>query len=285
MSGAAQSAALLGLLGLLIGSFLSVVVVRLPVMLQRQWDRDADRDAVQPDAHDASGASHEQRYNLAVPASHAPCCGASLRWHQNIPLLSYALQGGKCANCGARIPLLYPALEFSTALVFAACGAKFGASWTALMWCGLCAALLALAWIDWQTTLLPDDITLPLLWAGLIAAALGLTGTRLNDALWGAVAGYLSLWLVYWGFKLVTGKEGMGYGDFKLFAALGAWLGWPLLIPIILLSSIVGAAVGIAMKFTVGLREGGILPFGPFLAGAGLLAVLLGPDQLLRWVL
>lgn len=285
MLGAAQSAALLGVLGLLIGSFLSVVVVRLPLMLQRQWDRDMARDAVQPDAHDASGASHEQRYNLAVPASHAPCCGASLRWHQNIPLLSYALQGGKCANCGARIPLLYPALELSTALVFAACGAKFGASWAALMWCGLCAALLALAWIDWQTTLLPDDITLPLLWVGLIAAALGFTGTRLSDALWGAVAGYLSLWLVYWGFKLVTGKEGMGYGDFKLFAALGAWFGWPLLIPIILLSSIVGAVVGIAMKFTVGLREGGILPFGPFLAGAGLLAVLLGPDQLLRWVL
>lgn len=278
MLGAAQSAALLAVLGLLIGSFLSVVVVRLPIMLQRQWARDSGQDA-------GKDASHEQRYNLAVPASHAPCCGASLRWRQNIPLVSYALQGGKCAHCGARIPKLYPALELSTALVFAACGATFGLSWMALLWSGFGAALLALAWIDWQTTLLPDDITLPLLWAGLIAAALGFTDTRLSDALWGAVAGYVSLWLVYWGFKLVTGKEGMGYGDFKLFAALGAWFGWPLLIPIILLSSIVGAVVGLGMKFTVGLREGGVLPFGPFLAGAGLLTVLLGPDQLLRWVL
>ena len=279
---ATLSSGVLGVLGLLIGSFLSVVVTRLPVMLQRQWAREAGQDLAT--RHTATDQLPE-RFNLAVPGSRAPCCGATLRWQQNIPLLSYALQGGRCAHCAAPIPLLYPGLELCTALVFAACGAKFGASWTALMWCGFGAALLALACIDWQTTLLPDAITLPLLWAGLIAAALGLSTTSLSYALWGAVAGYLSLWLVYWGFKLATGKEGMGYGDFKLFAALGAWLGWPLLIPIILLSSVVGAVVGIAMKFTVGLREGGVLPFGPFLAGAGLLAVLLGPDQLLRWVM
>jgi leader peptidase (prepilin peptidase)/N-methyltransferase len=134
--------------------------------------------------------------------------------------------------------------------------------------------------IDWDTTLLPDDITLPLVWLGLVASALGWTAVPLNTALWGAVAGYLSLWSIYWLFKLVTGKEGMGYGDFKLFAALGAWFGWPVLIPMILLASVIGAIVGIAMKFTSGLREGGYVPFGPFLAGAGFAALIIGPDTL-----
>jgi leader peptidase (prepilin peptidase)/N-methyltransferase len=137
-----------------------------------------------------------------------------------------------------------------------------------------------LALIDWDTTLLPDDLTLPLLWLGLVAASLQWTPVGLNSAFWGAVAGYLSLWLVYWAFKLVTGKEGMGYGDFKLFAALGAWFGWQTLIPIILLASIIGAIVGIAMKFSTGLREGGYIPFGPFLAGAGLTALVFGPVAL-----
>jgi len=149
---------------------------------------------------------------------------------------------------------------------------------------GPAAALLALAAIDWDTTLLPDDITLPLVWAGLCAAALGLSGTSLPQALWGAVGGYLSLWLVYWAFKLSTGKEGMGYGDFKLFAALGAWFGWPALIPMILMASVIGAVVGIAMKFTSGLREGGYVPFGPFLAFGGLFALLVGPNRLLAWI-
>ena len=142
--------------------------------------------------------------------------------------------------------------------------------------------MLALALIDWDTTLLPDDLTLPLLWLGLIAAALHWTPVGLNASLWGAVAGYLSLWSVYWAFKLVTGKEGMGYGDFKLFAALGAWFGWQALIPIILVASVIGAIVGIAMKFTTGLREGGYIPFGPFLAGAGFSALFLGPSALQR---
>jgi leader peptidase (prepilin peptidase)/N-methyltransferase len=153
-----------------------------------------------------------------------------------------------------------------------------------LLWSLFSAALVTLTLIDWDTTLLPDDITLPLLWAGLIAAALHWTAPSLPDALWGAVAGYMSLWLVYWGFKLVTGKEGMGFGDFKLFAALGAWFGWQALVPIILMASVIGAAVGIAMKVTSGLREGGYVPFGPFLAGAGLTVMIFGSDAMLRAV-
>lgn len=268
-----MGAAWMGLLGLLVGSFLSVVVVRLPRMLARQWG----------EAPSPTQRPLPKRYNLALPASHAPCCGQALRWHHNLPVISYLLLRGRCGFCGVRIGLMYPALELCTALAFAVCGWRFGAGITALCWAGLCAALLALAWIDWQTTLLPDDITLPLLWAGLVASATGITPTPLHSALWGAVAGYVSLWLVYWAFKLATGKEGMGYGDFKLFAALGAWFGWTLLVPIILLSSIAGAVVGIAMKYTVGLREGGVVPFGPFLAGAGLLAVLAGPHKLMTW--
>lgn len=150
------------------------------------------------------------------------------------------------------------------------------------MWSGFSAAVLALALIDWDTTLLPDDITLPLLWAGLVAATLQWTAVLLPAAIWGVVAGYVSLWLVYWAFKLITGKEGMGYGDFKLFAALGAWFGWQALVPIILMASVIGAVIGLAMKFSSGLREGGYVPFGPFLAGAGLTAMVFGPSSILR---
>lgn len=163
-------------------------------------------------------------------------------------------------------------------------GSRMGLNLGALAWCGFAACLLGLALIDWDTTLLPDDMTLPLLWAGMAAAALHWTTVPLVSAFWGAVAGYLSLWLVYWAFKLVTGKEGMGYGDFKLFAALGAWFGWQALIPIILMASVIGAVVGIALKFNNGLREGGYVPFGPFLSGAGLTAMVFGPDAMLRMV-
>ncbi|MPM62874.1 Type 4 prepilin-like proteins leader peptide-processing enzyme [bioreactor metagenome] len=155
---------------------------------------------------------------------------------------------------------------------------------TTLMWCGFCAAIIALAMIDWDTTLLPDDITLPLVWAGLIGAAMHWINVPLFDSVMGAVAGYLSLWLVYWAFKLVTGKEGMGYGDFKLFAALGAWFGWSALVPIILMASVIGAVVGIAMKLVSSLREGKYVPFGPFLAIAGLTAMAVGPQRILQTV-
>ena len=187
--------------------------------------------------------------------------------------------------CSTPFGVRYPVTELITGLLFAFCAWRWGNTPTTLAWCGFSAALLALAVIDWDTTLLPDDITLPLLWAGLVFAALQFNpAVGLADALWGAVAGYLSLWLVYWAFKLVTGKEGMGYGDFKLFAALGAWFGWPALVPIILMASLMGAVVGIAMKFSSGLREGGCLPFGPFLAGAGFTAMFFGPQAILRSV-
>jgi leader peptidase (prepilin peptidase)/N-methyltransferase len=181
--------------------------------------------------------------------------------------------------------LRYPLVELLTAGLFYFCVVRWGGTTTALVWCGFCAAIVTLAMIDWDTTLLPDDITLPLVWSGLIVAALQWNpGVNLSDSVWGAVGGYLSLWSVYWGFKLITGKDGMGFGDFKLFAALGAWFGWAALVPIILMASVLGAVVGMGLKWSLKLREGGYVPFGPFLAIAGLTALFLGPQAILRWV-
>jgi leader peptidase (prepilin peptidase)/N-methyltransferase len=269
------NASLLGLLGLLIGSFLNVVIYRLPVMMQAQW---------RAECADLSGtpAPESPLFNLMTPRSRCQHCQHQLSWFDNIPVLSYLLLRGKCRYCQAPIGLRYAAVELTCAALFFYCGWRFGATPVALLWSGFAAALLTLALIDWDTTLLPDDITLPLLWAGLIAAASQLNHVALTDAVWGAVGGYLSLWLVYWGFKLVTGKEGMGFGDFKLFAALGAWFGWQALVPIILMSSVIGAVVGIGMKFSSGLREGAYVPFGPFLAGAGLTVMVTGPHALLQ---
>ena len=267
---------LAGLLGLLVGSFLNVVIHRLPLMLEQRWAREC--------AELAGQEPQPAPLSLAQPRSRCPGCGAPIRWQQNIPLLSYLLLRGRCASCQAPISWRYPLVEALTGILFASVVAVHGNGMAGLAGCGLAAALVALACIDWNTTLLPDDITLPLVWSGLIAAALGWTATSLGDALWGAVAGYLSLWLVYWAFKLATGKEGMGYGDFKLFAALGAWFGWPALIPMILLASLSGAVVGIGLKLGPGLREGGYVPFGPFLALSGFWALLLGPKHLLQWI-
>jgi len=270
-------AAVAGVLGLLIGSFLNVVIHRLPKMMERQWAADCADYAGQP-------APAEAPYDLVRPRSACPHCGHAIRWWENIPVLSYLALRGRCSACGASIGLRYPAVELLTAALFAFAGWRWGLTASGAAWCLFSAALVSLALIDWDTTLLPDDITLPLLWAGLIAAALAWTPVHLADALWGAVAGYLSLWLVYHGFKLLTGKEGMGFGDFKLFAALGAWFGWTALVPIILMASVIGAVVGIAMKFSRGLREGGYIPFGPFLALAGLTAMLAGPSAMLRFI-
>lgn len=270
-------AAVAGVLGLLVGSFLNVVIYRLPKMLERQWAAECAELAGQ-----APAAS--EPFDLARPRSRCRNCGHAIRWYENIPVLSFLALRGKCASCGTPIGLRYPLVELATAGLFAFCAWKWGISWTALAWCGFAAALLALALIDWDTTLLPDDITLPLVWAGLVGAALRWNGLTLQQSLWGAVAGYLSLWLVYKGFKLLTGKEGMGYGDFKLFAALGAWFGWQALIPIVLMASVIGAIIGIAMKFAGGLRDGGVIPFGPFLAGAGLTALVFGPSAILRLI-
>lgn len=270
-------ASLMGVLGLLVGSFLNVVIHRLPKMMERQWQQEAADMAGQELAAQAP-------LNLLVPRSRCPHCGHAIAWYENIPVVSYLALRGKCSACKAAISPRYPVVELAVAGLFFYCTWVFGANATGFAWCVFAAMLVTLALIDWDTTLLPDDLTLPLLWLGLIAAALQWTPVSLHNALWGAVAGYMSLWLVFWAFKLATGKEGMGYGDFKLFAALGAWFGWQALIPMILIASIIGAIVGIAMKINASLREGGYVPFGPFLAGAGLSALFFGPDALMRAV-
>ncbi|MFN3493670.1 MAG: prepilin peptidase [Hydrogenophaga sp.] len=279
----AADAALMGLLGLLIGSFLNVVIHRLPKMMELQWERECAAMHASPDASEAA-TEEPPGFNLMTPRSRCPHCGHAIAWVENIPLVSYAVLRGRCRACSAPISLRYPAVELVTGLLFAWCGWQWGLTWEALAWAGFSAALVALTCIDWDTTLLPDDITLPLLWAGLCGSALNWTGVALGDAVWGAVGGYLSLWLVYWAFKLATGKEGMGYGDFKLFAGLGAWFGWQGLIPIILMASVIGAVIGIAIKLRGKLREGGYLPFGPFLALGGLTAMVFGPQAILRTV-
>ncbi|ADU98681.1 prepilin peptidase [Alicycliphilus denitrificans] len=284
MTGSAfADAVLVGVLGLLIGSFLNVVIHRLPRMMERQWAAECAQYAEDAGLPTQGGAAPtEQPFNLLTPRSRCPSCGHEVRWYENIPVLSYLALRGRCSGCGTRIGVRYPLVELATAALFYACALRWGWSFTTLAWCGFCAALVALALIDWDTTLLPDDITLPLLWAGLLASVLRWIDVQPVDAVIGAAAGYVSLWLVYWGFKLATGKEGMGYGDFKLFAALGAWFGWQALVPIVLMASVIGALVGIAMKFASSLREGKYVPFGPFLAGGGLAAMLWGPARIMR---
>jgi leader peptidase (prepilin peptidase)/N-methyltransferase len=259
-----------GVLGLLIGSFLNVVIHRLPKMMERQWAAECAEFSKTPSPLEAP-------FNLMVPRSRCPHCGHCIRWYENIPIFSYLFLQGRCSSCKSNISLRYPIVELATGVLFFFCIWQWGATPSGFAWCMFSAVLLALALIDWDTTLLPDDLTLPLLWLGLISAACRWSQVDLHTALWGAVAGYLSLWSVYWLFKLVTGKEGMGYGDFKLFAALGAWFGWQALIPMILMASVIGAIIGIGMKFSTGLREGGYVPFGPFLAGAGFTALFAGP--------
>lgn len=279
------SAALAGVFGLLIGSFLNVVIYRLPKMMERQWAAECAQYQATEQPATADVQVTSPAFNLWTPRSSCPACGHMVRWYENIPVFSYLALRGKCSQCKSRISPRYPAVELATGALFAFCGAHWGISLAALAWCGFSAALVALACIDWDTTLLPDDITLPLLWAGLLAAALRWTSVPLFDAVMGAAAGYLSLWSIYWVFKLLTGKEGMGYGDFKLFGALGAWFGWAALVPMILMASVIGAIVGIAMKFASSLREGQYVPFGPFLAGAGLTAMVFGPQAILNTVL
>lgn len=280
-------AVVLGVVGLLVGSFLNVVIHRLPKMMEQQWAAEcADYTASQAPAGSvpAPTAVAPARFNLWTPRSRCPSCGHPVQWYENIPVLSYLALRGRCSDCKNHISVRYPLVELLTAGLFFFCAQRWGLTPTGLAWCGFCAALVALAFIDWDTTLLPDDLTLPLLWAGLLASALQWTDVALFNSVIGAMAGYLSLWLVYWGFKLATGKEGMGYGDFKLFAALGAWFGWQALVPLILMASVVGAVVGIALKVANSLREGGYVPFGPFLVGAGLIALIWGPQVVLQTI-
>ncbi len=291
----------LGLLGLVVGSFLNVVAHRLPLMLERQWWGDVASQLLDQQGFQRTFASAPvpavaqvgeslQRQldalpplNLARPASRCPACGHQIRWHENIPLVGWLRLRGRCSACRAPISARYPAVELLTGSLFAAIAWRFGPAPVALLWCAVAATLVALSAIDWDTTVLPDALTLPLLWAGLATAAFG-HGLTPAASVTGAVVGYLSLWSVYWLFKLTTGKEGMGYGDFKLLAALGAWLSWQAVLPIVLMASIIGAVVGLVMKATGALREGRYVPFGPFLAGAGLAVMLIGLGPILSFM-
>lgn len=267
-------------LGLLVGSFLNVVVYRLPIMLQRDWRSQCceflELENITPDSNTSS--SKFETFNLFKPDSHCPQCNNPIKTWQNIPVFSYLLLGGKCGHCKAAISPRYPTVEFVSGLLSGLVALSFGATWLTLAllvftWC-----LIVLTLIDFDHQLLPDNITIPLLWMGLVVNTIDLgSEVTASDAVIGAVAGYLVLWSFYWAFKLLTGKEGMGYGDFKLLAALAAWMGWQSILPIIILSSLVGAVVGITMIVLFKRDRSIPMPFGPFLAGAGFIMLLWGP--------
>jgi leader peptidase (prepilin peptidase)/N-methyltransferase len=264
-------------LGLLVGSFLNVVIYRLPLMMESRWRRDCCE--LLEVAQEKEGA----RLSLAVPNSHCPHCGSAIKpWH-NIPVLSYLLLGGRCASCGVAISLRYPAIELLTGLMTLSLAWHFSVSPALLGAMLFTWSLIALTMIDIDHTLLPDNITLPLLWLGLLFN-IGATYVGLRDAVLGTMLGYLVLWSVYWLFKLLTGKEGMGYGDFKLLAALGAWLGWQSLPLIILLSSLVGAVCGLALMVFKRRGRDVPIPFGPYLAAAGWIALLWGDTITSRYL-
>ena len=268
--------------GLLVGSFLNVVIHRLPRMMQAQWEAEAEEIAAQravepaPAGHPApSPALPTEPFNLVVPRSRCPHCGHQISALENIPVLSWLVLRGRCSACSAPISPRYPLVELAAGLLCFAAIWRYGLTLPGVAAAGLCLALLALAFIDFDTQLLPDSITLPLLWVGLL---LNLDGgfVPLRDAVIGAAAGYLLLWSIYWAFRLLTGKEGMGYGDFKLLAALGAWFGWQAIPAIILLASVVGALVGMGLMMFSRHGRDVPIPFGPYLAGAGMLALFFG---------
>ena len=268
------------LLGLLVGSFINVVAYRLPRMLQHEWHSQCDELLAERDGREAVDTA-EPPGNLVTPRSRCPHCGHAIRAWENIPLLSYLWLRGRCSGCHGKISLRYPLVELSCGLLSAAVAWHFGFTIELLGALLLTWTLLALTLIDLDHQLLPDSITQPLLWGGLLFALFAAFATPI-DAIIGAVAGYLSLWLVFHGFRLLTGKEGMGYGDFKLLAALGAWLGWQTLPLIILLSSLLGAVVGIALVVLRGHDRNIPIPFGPWLAAGGWLSLLWG-EQILAW--
>lgn len=264
------------LFGLLVGSFLNVVILRLPKMLEQSW-RQQSHEMLELDAPD------EAQITLSKPNSTCPSCQHAIKPWENIPVISYLFLKGKCSQCQHPISIRYPIIEAVTALLTVIISVQFGPNYLSLALIGFTWALICLTMIDADTQLLPDNITLPLLWAGLIVNYFGLI-TTLEASLWGAIWGYLALWAVYQAFKLLTGKEGMGYGDFKLLAALGAWLGWQVLPLIILLSSLVGAVIGVAMIALRGKDKNVPMPFGPYLAIAGWIAMMWGQDILALWL-
>ncbi len=257
-----------GLFGLFFGSFLNVLIYRLPVMMQRSW-RQQCQELLEQDIE-----QHE-RFNLAVPASRCPSCGHKIGALENIPVLSYLVQKGRCKHCSTKISPRYPAIELLTAVISAVVASQLGFGWPLVFALLLSWALIALTFIDFDHQLLPDDITLPLLWLGLLLSVFNVF-TDMQSSIIGAVAGYLSLWSVYQLFKLITGKEGMGYGDFKLLALFGSWFGWQVLPVVILLSSLVGAVVGVTLILFLGRDRQLPIPFGPYLAAAGWIAMLWG---------
>jgi len=263
---------------LLIGSFLNVVIHRLPIMMEREWREQADELSNLPSEQEIP----EGRFDLVAPRSRCPSCGALITVWQNIPVVSYLFLRGRCANCKTSISARYPLVELMTALLAATVAWHFGPGWEALMAIALTIALVAIAMIDADTQLIPDSIVLPLMWLGLAMSLFNpMAGAQTlfiapANAIVGAMAGYLSLWSVFWLFKLVTGKDGMGYGDFKLLAALGAWLGWQQLPMIIMMSAVVGAAINITMIVARGKDRSIPIPFGPYLATAGWITMIWG---------
>lgn len=262
---------LAGLIGLMVGSFLNVVIHRLPKIMEREWQLQC------AELNDQSSSNTLTTFNLITPRSACPQCGHQISALENIPIISYLALRGKCKKCGNGISIRYPIVETVTCTLSAYAAWHFGFGLPAMGAILFIWALIALTFIDFDTQLLPDDITLPLLWLGIIFNMFN-TFTTLNNAIAGAMAGYLILWGVYWLFKLVTGKEGMGYGDFKLLAAIGAWLGWSLLPLVIMLSSVVGAVVGITLIIATRHGRNIPIPFGPYLAGGGLIALFWGPQ-------
>ena len=265
---------LCGLLGLLVGSFLNVVIHRLPRMMDEDWRRQCAELCTSQEESPPKGA---EKLTLARPRSRCPSCGHAITALENIPVISWLILRGKCSACRGAISVRYPMVEMLSGLLSAFAAFHFGPTWATLGALLFIWTLLALSFIDFDTQLLPDALTLPLLWLGLCFNLSGIY-TDLGSAVIGAMAGYLALWLVYWGFKLATGKEGMGYGDFKLLAAIGAWLGWSVLPLTILLSSLVGAIIGILLIVLTKRGRNIPIPFGPYLAAAGLLALFWGKD-------
>ena len=280
-----------GILGLIFGSFLNVVIYRLPKMMAQEWENDCSEFQNQTSAKTSQSELEatkkpqakppQEKYNLIAPRSACSSCGQKISAIHNIPVVSYLLLKGKCNSCKAAIGMRYPLIEILTAALLGLAGWKFGVSSITLAAWVLLLSLITLAFIDYDTQLLPDSITLPLLWLGLLFN-LNTGFTDLNSAVLGAIFGYVILWLVYWMFKLVTGKEGMGYGDFKLLAALGAWFGWQLLPAIILISSLLGAVIGIGLMLLKQKNRNTAIPFGPFLAIGGIMALFFG-SQLARF--
>ena len=259
--------------GACLGSFLNVVILRLPRRLEWQWKRDSREALGEPELYDPPPPG------IVVERSHCPHCKAQLRWYENIPLVSWAIQRGKCRHCGAGISLQYPLVELLTMLLVLACVWRFGFGWQGFGAIVLTGFLVALAGIDLRTQLLPDQLTLPLMWLGLIAASDNLYMPA-KPALLGAIAGYVSLWSVWWVFKQLTGKEGMGHGDFKLLAALGAWVGLQGILPTVLMSSLVGAVIGSIWLAMKGRDRATPIPFGPYLAVAGWIVFMWGRQMI-----